>query len=1021
MKNEVKANIKNIIQAKEQNRLVIFAGAGISRNSDVPSWGELIEAIKAQNLTIPNSENDYLKIAQLFYNYRGNKEYYDSIKKILLHKKAKYNLINEAILSLNPEHIITTNYDDLFEQVIKKDRLNYDIIRQNSDFPKTTLSTYLIKMHGCFETENIVLTEDDYLKYSENFPLVESYIKGLFASRLILFIGFGFSDINLKYILQRVDSVLGKDRQPSYIYIDSPFNDLEKNYLFKKGIIPIYFDEIKDYLNDNGFEETKLLQSRGNNLFRFVNLIKEPKFDKDEFKELTIIKQLSKAIKPFEDFGFIMPNIYQKFPPFDEKNPSLNDYDFGYDKTRAGCINIQNQSLIDFFEKLTRTKENEKRSIDSLKKIELELDGANINDRIKDLTNGIINNETEYAELEKVIKALNRSRISCINSTYYIWVEDIERKCNCLSCRFERLEFDKIIEILYKIEFKNEDISNSDDELSNRLLKGYIASKMGFVKIGYEEFQKVMDLSKNQDREISYFLAKYNTKYLLRFSESNSDRIFLREVGKKINLKDLLNGIKVINDVREELDSIISDKYIYEYMSVARKMRDKIIDNYKRFKDGGYTSGNYEDNVYTLITNLLVIDGFYRINRIIDTEFNLFSEFTEICFEGIIYNYITPNPKRKHFFGEYRKIERFQVFILQSVILYCEPDKLHEILEKLGSKKIKISDKEKEDFIQLVVNFYNSFYKISYNGDIEKNDMILQNTESLFSALRNKSKRIAQNLILLLGSVELEDIDFNKTIDPFIHFLSVQNFDRFDDVIYWQTYLSNNLERFTEDQKERLLLQILTKNMIRKERLFECFSTIIQKQGIILFHDLEFIKSLINKKSYELRFLIDLFPISNEQVQEQITKLFEKLLEENFNSVDFYKSVGFKILSPERFLDSAVNEAKLHLTSIFDFYNFELANFLFYIGLNNIDTNNKKFEEFITNNKYINWLFLFDRFDYSEFENQWFENMPTIAFLPKMFRNETIRQRFEMYLKKSNNSEQYERLSKLYFEYFVES
>ena len=38
----------------------------------------------------------------------------------------------------------------------------------------------IIKMHGDFEHDNFVLKEDDYLSYSENFKLIETYIKSLY-------------------------------------------------------------------------------------------------------------------------------------------------------------------------------------------------------------------------------------------------------------------------------------------------------------------------------------------------------------------------------------------------------------------------------------------------------------------------------------------------------------------------------------------------------------------------------------------------------------------------------------------------------------------------------------------------------------------------------------------------------------------------------------------------------------------------------------------------------------------------
>ena len=37
--------LKNIREARDNNRLVVFVGAGISRNSHIPGWGELIAKI----------------------------------------------------------------------------------------------------------------------------------------------------------------------------------------------------------------------------------------------------------------------------------------------------------------------------------------------------------------------------------------------------------------------------------------------------------------------------------------------------------------------------------------------------------------------------------------------------------------------------------------------------------------------------------------------------------------------------------------------------------------------------------------------------------------------------------------------------------------------------------------------------------------------------------------------------------------------------------------------------------------
>ena len=1016
MKNEIKANIKNIIKAKEQNRLVIFAGSGISANSNIPVWNQLIDRIKSQ-ITLSGQETDQLKIAQLFYNLRDRKEYYDFIKEVLLHKKALFNPINEAIFAIKPQHIITTNYDDLFEQVIKRDRLQYNLIRQDSDLPKSNLSTYLIKMHGCFETENIVLTENDYLNYSQNFPLVESWIKALFGSRLVLFVGFSFSDINLKYILQRVDSVLGEHKQPSYIYLDGESNDLERDYLRKKKIFPIYFDEIKEYLEQKNVETNSHLEERGNKLFRFLKIIEKPTFREEELQKLPIAKQISESLKPFKGFRFTMPTVIESIWPFKEKNENGNWDRAVRSEANAGCLTTKNPQLIEFFENLTRFGEgrNEKRQIKTLAKLKQETKG-DICAKIKEVTNNLAKTEGEYEELIECIQFLNHSFISCINQEYNIEVEDIPKKCNCLSCKYQRFEFGEIVEILEKVAFKNEDISSSNNELENRLLKGYTAAKMGLVKIAYNELQRAVDLARNQDDEVSYFLAKYNLKHLIVFERFSEDKFF-RNLHDEIDLKDLLNGLKVETEVRDELETIVGEEYLYEYLSDAREMREQIIDAYNLFSNGGSTNSTNKDNIHFLTNKLLIVHRFYQSNRILDTEFNLFKEFTEICFESLIYNYITPDSKQKLLFGEYLKIEEFDTSILQSVILYCSPRKLHEILKKLGEKKIIISSEGRHDFIISINNFFKSFYAERF-GNISGNDAVLNRVKIPFNTLESKSKNVFQNIILLLGHVEMPDSDFDKTVEPFLNSLSVHNFRTFNNHIYWKSYLSENLSKFSELQQIRLLERIIKEGQVADD-LVRLFSNAIQKQEKILLRDIEFVKPYLQIEHLnEIKMLYYLYPISDGDMKILISEKIRNTQNSFFYSLGFYRAVNLRILEPNSFLKEAIDEVKSSVRESFDVDNFTLSNFLYFVGHNNIDTKQEGLQVFSDTNLYIKWLFHFEVFDYNGFNNLWFGYAPTLAFLPKMSNNPLISSLFSNYLKENHKSEFYSELLKIYFEYF---
>jgi NAD-dependent SIR2 family protein deacetylase len=106
-KNKYNNNIASIKEAIINDRLVIFAGAGVSKDSGIPLWYELESGIK-NRLNEDTRETDALKIAQMLYNEKGEKEYNDILKELLFKNSDSYNLLHETILDMNPQLQIMT-------------------------------------------------------------------------------------------------------------------------------------------------------------------------------------------------------------------------------------------------------------------------------------------------------------------------------------------------------------------------------------------------------------------------------------------------------------------------------------------------------------------------------------------------------------------------------------------------------------------------------------------------------------------------------------------------------------------------------------------------------------------------------------------------------------------------------------------------------------------------------------------------------------------------------------------------
>lgn len=228
-----------IKKAVEDNNLILFVGAGVSANSNLPNWGELINSFSVELKTAGNDieQEDYLKVAQYYYNIFGKNRYLAKIDEIFSNEsKARPNELHEYIAKINPSHIITTNFDTLLEKQFSKSISKYNVISKDIDIPYAQSEKYLIKMHGDLKTKNIVLKEDDYLDYQMNFPMISTLIQSLMLNHTVLFIGYSLKDSTFNSIFRLVQKNLSGDAKKAYFYTPIEYSQIEKDYYKKRGI-----------------------------------------------------------------------------------------------------------------------------------------------------------------------------------------------------------------------------------------------------------------------------------------------------------------------------------------------------------------------------------------------------------------------------------------------------------------------------------------------------------------------------------------------------------------------------------------------------------------------------------------------------------------------------------------------------------------------------------------------------------------------------------------------------------------
>lgn len=324
--------IQKLNKAHSENKLVVFIGAGVSRNSHLPLWNDLVREMDIELENSPAqdyrySNDELLRIPQ-YLSESNPSRYYAIINELYGKWPKETNPIIDEVLNLNPHHIITTNFDFLIECSMEKMKRAsyieghrhpfYVRIRKDDDLVGNDQDQLFIKMHGDVEVpDSLVLKEDEYLGYSHSHVLIETIIKSLLIDHTFLFIGYGIGDYNLKLIMNWVDVLLKKYeesqplRRPHFFFHagSQPMHEHEIKYYAKKNVQVVSADSFPE--NIKTIDITVFEQEQGNNCLRFLKYLKQGPYPEDSTEYLMEKLSLfsSQPMILYEDLGKVL-NFY---------------------------------------------------------------------------------------------------------------------------------------------------------------------------------------------------------------------------------------------------------------------------------------------------------------------------------------------------------------------------------------------------------------------------------------------------------------------------------------------------------------------------------------------------------------------------------------------------------------------------------------------------------------------------------------------------------------------------------------
>lgn len=263
---EIEAFKNNYVKALKEKNAVLFAGAGMSVQEGFYDWKTLLKPIAEQlELDIEEEQHNLPALAQYFVDNQGNVR--NALTQILVDEYAKTNNSiseNHKILARLPIQIYwTTNYDNLIETALINEGKTPDVKKTNQDLainiPKRDAIVY--KMHGDIGTaDETVLTKHEYEDYNNTRELFSNAFKSDYVSKTFLFIGFGFSDPNLDFLISRIRLILSNGTKTGYYFVKKEIDitkqrkqELKVNSLKRYGLNAIWindYDEITTILKE---------------------------------------------------------------------------------------------------------------------------------------------------------------------------------------------------------------------------------------------------------------------------------------------------------------------------------------------------------------------------------------------------------------------------------------------------------------------------------------------------------------------------------------------------------------------------------------------------------------------------------------------------------------------------------------------------------------------------------------------------------------------------------------------------
>ena len=843
-------DIRFLAEELEKGKLVVFVGAGVSKNSGLPDWKELIKDYAEYRGIKEFTSKQFLTIPEEVFERYGSLKYYEIAEKRFLGKYVP-NSIHRILKKMKLTYIITTNYDTLIEEEIK----NLQIVSKDEDLPYTNSNRMLIKMHGDFENKNIVLKKSDYDNYEKNFQLISTLVKGLFTTNTVLFIGYSYSDTNVQQIMNWIKEILKeKTRKAFLVEFTNEDNKEEEN---GEQINKISLKLLNDN-NDEVLYENK--KERFNNNYEKTLT----KFLSNIYNEKEKVKQ-EKIFEIYINLNYLTEHNWKKLNKYSEIRIDEDWKRILY--TRLEFKDIEKYEEILFKSRIKKILQRINRNE---KEILIPFSEKGITPKRKEQKN-ILEEKIEVEE--KFLKIICDYDYKNFQNLVEEYKEN--NNINKYVIVYGYLFFKKINKAKETIKSMIEEKENVNSKNEKLVWDNFILSIIEFMEITHaeENLNKTFESIEEslEDRYFEYF--KYETELFNEIFKYSTLEALNKEMNKLFDKVRKGKSTSYVMGTPPSYKAIILSRDLFYFCSL-----NGIFGN--SFSDYSEFMKKYIEILLMSYTNknIEVKNQMFK-NRNLIEEFEYFDFFMmlELSYSDL-----------KKLFNEYeikdlkceKEISDKSIVLLKNILNWIiENDK--EFMEKIDTlesilliiSKLDLIEIQFEKLVDIILNDKNSnvFFENNYALDVADNFIVI-----IYKNFKNLNKEFFDKILEKIFLIDRKRIDENLL----------------DHITYY----------FNKKEMPKISKNDKIKNFINKNNLkIKCYFLRIIDE--IYFEELknEILKEIKDKLNIEVySFLlnqkfIDFIPETEDKIIKELDRIFQKK-DTDINNLISYTSEKEKIL-----------------------------------------------------------------------------------------------------------------------------